>query len=133
MSHVIPQGGGNTMDRFLARARERLVRSRDGLLRRWSEHREGEEALLGVREPDPADAAAAEGGAIPLDSLNENEQAQVAEIDAAMTRLDGGRYGVCEQCEEPIGMRRLEAVPWARRCFTCETEHEKEHRSAHQV
>lgn len=121
------------MDRYLARARERLLRSRDELLRRRSDHREGEEELLGVREVDPGDAAAAEGGAIPLDSLNESEQAQVGEIDAALTRLDEGAYGRCEQCEEPIGMRRLEAVPWARRCFTCETEYEKEHRSVHQV
>jgi DnaK suppressor protein len=121
------------MDRYLARARERLLRSRDDLLRRRGEHREGEEELLGVREPDPGDAAAAEGGAIPLDSLNENEQAQVSEIEAALARIDEGRYGVCEQCDEAIGARRLEAVPWARRCFTCETEHEKEHRSAHSV
>jgi len=120
------------MDRYLARARERLLRMREEMLRRRSDHREGEEELLGVREADPGDAAAAEGGAIPLDSLNENEQARVAEIEAALTRIDEGSYGRCEQCEEPIGMRRLEAVPSARRCFTCETEHEKEHRSVHQ-
>jgi DnaK suppressor protein len=118
------------MDRYLARARERLLRSREELLRRRGEHREGEGELLGVREPDPGDAAAAEGGAIPLDSLNENEQGKVGEIDAALARIDDGAYGVCEACREPIGMRRLEAVPWTRRCFTCETEFEKEHRSA---
>jgi DnaK suppressor protein len=121
------------MDRYLASARERLVRARDDLLRRRGAHREGEGELLGIREADPGDAAAAEGGAIPLDSLNENEQAQVAEIDAALARIEDGTYGVCEDCNEPIESRRLEAIPWARRCFTCETEHEKEHRSAHIV
>ena len=121
------------MDRTLARARERLLRSRDELLKRRGDHREGEEELLGVREPDPADAAAAEGGAIPLDSLNESEQAQVAEIEAALTRLEHGDYGTCQRCEEEIEPRRLDAVPWARRCFTCETEHEKEHRGVHVV
>jgi DnaK suppressor protein len=121
------------MDRYLARARERLLRSREDLLRRRGDHREGEGELFEVREPDPADAAAAEGGAIPLDSLGEGEGARVDEIAAALARIDDGTYGVCEQCGEPIGMRRLEAVPWARRCFTCETEHEKEHRAAHQV
>jgi DnaK suppressor protein len=121
------------MDRYLARARERLLRSREEVLRRRGEHREGEEELLGVREPDPSDAAAAEGGAIPLDSLNENEQARVSEIEAALVRIEEGRYGECERCGEAIGARRLEAVPWARRCFTCEMEHEKEHRAAHSV
>jgi DnaK suppressor protein len=121
------------MDRYLAKARERLVRARDELLRRRGDHREGEGELLAMREADPGDAAAAEGGAIPLDSLNESEQAQVAEIDAALARIDAGTYGVCEDCHEPIGSPRLDAVPWARRCFTCETEHEKEHRTAHMV
>jgi DnaK suppressor protein len=121
------------MDRFLARARERLLRRREDSLRQRGDHREGEEELLGVREPDPADAAAAEGGAIPLDSLSEGERVTVDEIAAALARIDDGSYGVCESCDEPIGMRRLEALPWARRCFTCETEHEKEHRAAHQV
>jgi len=119
------------MDRYLASARERLLRGREEMLRRRGDHREGEEELFGVREPDPGDAAAAAGGAIPLDSLSEGEQARVGEIEAALARIDDGTYGVCEQCGEPIGARRLDAVPWARRCFTCETEHEKEHRSAH--
>jgi DnaK suppressor protein len=119
------------MDRTLARARERLLHDRDVQIKRRGDHREAEEDLLGVREPDPADAAAAEGTAIPLDSLNESEQAQVAEIEAALSRIDAGTYGTCERCEERIEERRLEAVPWARRCFTCETEYEKEHRGAH--
>jgi DnaK suppressor protein len=121
------------MDRYLARARERLLRTRDQLLRRRGDHRAGEEELLGVREPDPADAAAAEGVAIPLDLLNESEQNQVTEVEAALARIDDGSYAVCEECDKPIGTRRLDAVPWARRCFACETAHEKEHRSAHSV
>ena len=43
----------------------------------------------------------------------------VAEIDAALVRLDDGSYGVCEHCGEPIGEGRLEARPAARLCITC--------------
>jgi RNA polymerase-binding transcription factor DksA len=118
------------MDQKHQGARERLLRSRDELLRRRGDHREGESELLEVREIDPGDVAAAEGGAIPLDSLNESEQGQVAEIEAALGRLADGTYGVCEGCDEPLEAARLEAVPSARRCFACETEHEKEHRRA---
>lgn len=121
------------MDQYLMRARERLLRLRDDLLRRRGEHREGEEELLGAREADPGDAAAAEELAIPLDSLNESEKAQVGEVDAALARVDDGSYGRCARCEETIGARRLEAVPWARRCFPCESEHEKERRGAQYV
>lgn len=118
------------MDQFLATARERLIRNRDELLRRRGDHREGEVALLEEREIDPSDGAAAEGGAIPLDSLNESEQSQVAEIDAALARLEAGRYGRCEDCDERLEPARLEVMPSARRCFACETAHEKERRRA---
>jgi DnaK suppressor protein len=121
------------MNLDLARARAHLLRAREQILRRRGDHREGEEELLAVREADPTDAAAAEGGAIPLDSLNETERGQVEEIDQALHRIAAGEYGTCEVCGGPIEERRLEVLPWARRCFADETEFEREHRSAHTV
>jgi len=32
-------------------------------------------------------------------------------------RIEGGTYGVCEVCGEPIGAQRLSAIPWARLCI----------------
>jgi DnaK suppressor protein len=116
------------MNEKLARARARLLRAREDFLHRRGDLRAGEDELLGAREADHVDAAQAEGTAIPLDSLNESEQTLVGEIDAALQRIDGGEYGICEECGEPIEERRLEAVPWARRCFADETAFEKEHR-----
>lgn len=112
----------------LAKARDRLMRLREALLQMRGDHREGEAQLLGVREPDPGDAAAAEGGAIPLDSLNGAEQQHLAEVDDALGRIARGEYGECEHCEEKIESRRLEVVPWTRRCFQCESAFEKAHR-----
>ena len=40
----------------------------------------------------------------------------LAEIAAALTRLEDGSYGVCERCGQPIAAKRLEARPTARRC-----------------
>ena len=54
-----------------------------------------------------------------LDALVSQAQSSLAEIDAAITRLDDGTYGVCERCGEPIGAGRLEARPLARRCISC--------------
>jgi DnaK suppressor protein len=116
------------MNETLARARARLLRAREEVLQRRGDHREGEGELLGSREADHVDAAQAEGTAIPLDSLNGTEQVWVGEIDAALQRIDSGEYGICESCGDAIEERRLDAVPWARRCFADETEFEKEHR-----
>jgi RNA polymerase-binding protein DksA len=46
-------------------------------------------------------------------------KARLTEIDAAMERLSGGSYGVCEDCGSEIGQERLEALPAARQCITC--------------
>jgi DnaK suppressor protein len=45
--------------------------------------------------------------------------AQLREIDAALRRIDDGRYGDCERCEEPINPRRLDANPAVRLCIDC--------------
>jgi DnaK suppressor protein len=44
---------------------------------------------------------------------------RLAEIDAALARLDAGTYGTCEVCGQPIGTARLEARPAARTCINC--------------
>ena len=116
------------MNQQLADVRANLVRARDEVLRRRGDLREEEGELLGVREPDHVDAGTAEGGAIPLDSLNESERGRIEEIEAALHRIDRGEYAICTSCSESIEPRRLEAIPWAERCFPCETEFEKEHR-----
>ena len=121
------------MNDDLSTVRERLVQAREELLRRQGDHREGEGELLGARESDPVDAAQAEGTAIPLDSLGENERQQLDEIDDALQRVRNGDYGRCTECDEPIEERRLSAIPWARRCFGCATEFEKEHRGVNVV
>jgi len=42
------------------------------------------------------------------------------EIADALHRLDQDTYGICMECEEPISAKRLDAVPWARFCVTCQ-------------
>lgn len=41
-------------------------------------------------------------------------------IEAALTRLDNGQYGICLACEEPIAERRLLARPAAEFCLACQ-------------
>lgn len=46
----------------------------------------------------------------------------VREIDQALERIDGGSYGRCARCGEPIPAGRLEALPWADRCVPCSAD-----------
>ena len=54
--------------------------------------------------------------------LNRNtiDMKLLREISDALHRMDIGHYGVCPECEEPISAKRLDAVPWARYCVTCQ-------------
>ncbi|MFN7921178.1 MAG: TraR/DksA family transcriptional regulator [Bryobacteraceae bacterium] len=53
-------------------------------------------------------------------SLNDLEFDLLYEIDTALDKLARGDYGWCDDCGSSISARRLEAMPWARRCIACE-------------
>jgi DnaK suppressor protein len=44
---------------------------------------------------------------------------RIAEIDAAIGRLDDGTYGTCARCGQPVGEDRLAARPTAATCVRC--------------
>jgi RNA polymerase-binding transcription factor DksA len=62
-------------------------------------------------------------------SLREHIEAELAEIDAALARIEAGTYGICEACGQPIEAARLEVIPYARLCIRDQELYELEHRS----
>ncbi len=54
--------------------------------------------------------------------LNRNtiDMKLLREISDALHRIDNDTYGICLECEEQISTKRLDAVPWARYCVTCQ-------------
>jgi RNA polymerase-binding protein DksA len=54
-----------------------------------------------------------------------SEQELLYQIDDALKRLDDGSYGVCAQCNKPIAMSRLKAVPYASMCVACQRTKEQ--------
>ena len=49
-----------------------------------------------------------------------SEQEILYQIDDALKRLDEGSFGLCQQCNQPISMSRLKAVPYASMCIACQ-------------
>jgi len=49
----------------------------------------------------------------------------ISKIDQALTRIELGTYGYCEETDEPIGVRRLEARPIATLSIEAQERHEK--------
>ncbi|MFZ0246349.1 TraR/DksA family transcriptional regulator [Candidatus Binatus sp.] len=60
--------------------------------------------------------------------LIERYEYQLKAIDAALSRLERGRYGICEKCKEEIPIERLKAVPFAAYCIDCQKKRNERRR-----
>ncbi|HEY7458685.1 MAG TPA: RNA polymerase-binding protein DksA [Xanthobacteraceae bacterium] len=107
--------------------RQKLMRWREDILR---ESRETLQHLQNESEnhPDLADRASSETDrAIEL-RARDRQRKLIAKIDAALTRIDDGTYGFCEETGEPISIRRLEARPIATLSIEAQERHERRER-----
>lgn len=55
----------------------------------------------------------------------ELRDAQLRKIRHALSKIDEGSYGACEECALPVGFSRLQARPEARLCINCQTRAER--------
>ena len=55
----------------------------------------------------------------------DRERKLLSKIDEALRRIDEGSYGFCEETQEPIGLRRLEARPIATLSIEAQERHER--------
>lgn len=53
-----------------------------------------------------------------------SEQKVLLEIEDALKRIEDGTYGDCLECDEPITLRRLKALPYAQNCINCQQKRE---------
>ena len=51
-------------------------------------------------------------------------------VNRALEDIDAGRYGICQECEEPIANARLKAMPFTTRCVACQSALEGLRRAA---
>ena len=80
---------------------------------------EGEEVTGSLDTDDLGETASLTLGREIDYSLGENSQTVLAEIDAALQRIEDGTYGTCGNCGKEIAVGRLEAHPWASLCIDC--------------
>jgi len=107
--------------------RRKLWRWRDDILR---ESRETLQQLQTEREhlPDLADRASTETDRSIELRARDRQRKLIAKIDAALSRIDDGTYGYCEETGEPISLRRLEARPIATLSLEAQERHERAER-----
>jgi DnaK suppressor protein len=81
-------------------------------------------------DPNSDDATFAEDAGFADRGRSSEERSQVIavvralrsnlrDVERALAKMDGGTYGTCERCGDPIAVERLEALPWAVLCIGC--------------
>lgn len=96
--------------------RDRLTRMRHQILTRTGAVQRD---LRRKHDPDSQERATERENDLVLEQLDEDGRRELAQIDAALSRIEAGTYGRCEGCGEPIQAGRLEAIPFATRCIDC--------------
>jgi len=109
----------------IAGACDHLKNMRRGLIRELSA-----EMLAKLSEgtgdaKDSADLAADEYERHVNRTLYDRGMGRIAEIDKALKRIDQAGYGVCETCGLEIAEQRLKALPFTRKCWDCQQDHER--------
>jgi DnaK suppressor protein len=100
--------------------RERLVTRRRAVLARYlTERALAEEELGGAPEIEAIENATEQWDASVLARLADADAEALRRIDAALARLEAGRYGTCAVCRSHIDDARLAAIPEAVTCTEC--------------
>ena len=75
---------------------------------------------------DPMDEVTSDEGKTAAFNVSSITADMLSQVRAALQRIDTGEYGICVDCERPIGEKRLEAVPWTPYCIEDQERHDKE-------
>jgi DnaK suppressor protein len=79
--------------------------------------------------PDEMDLASSEYLQSFQFRLRGREKIFLKKIEDALARIENGTFGLCESCDEPISVKRLEARPETTLCIRCKEDQERTERS----
>jgi DnaK suppressor protein len=109
----------------LKRFRNILVEKKDEILKN-AKKTLNEDMTLDVDDlPDEMDLASSEYLQSFQFRLRGREKTFLKKIDHALAKIEAGTFGICEDCEEPISVKRLEARPETTLCIRCKEDQER--------
>jgi DnaK suppressor protein len=101
--------------------KDKLLEAKEAVVNRVQKAEDdGREADSDGEARDLADQASSSYAKELLFRKSSSDRKFLQLIDQALDRLETGDYGECQNCEEPIGLKRIQAVPWARLCIKCQ-------------
>lgn len=109
--------------------RQKLLRWKEELLQESSDTLADIANDGGMQEPDITDRASAETERALEFRTRDRYRKLINKIDSAVSRIEQGEYGYCDETGEPIGVKRLEARPIATMSIEAQERHERNERT----
>ncbi len=106
--------------RRLKAFRDKLLKKKQEILEAYSKNQAYGKEADEQGAQDLADMAASAYTKEFLFSLSNTERDMLHLVDEALGRIDKERYGVCIVCSNAVEKKRLDALPWARHCLSCQ-------------
>ena len=105
--------------------RQKLVSWKKSLLAQSKDTLDELATQGGLNQPDQNDRASLESDKALELRTRDRARKLISKIDEALTRIEEGEYGYCEDTGEPIGLARLEARPIATLSIEAQERHER--------
>ncbi len=83
------------------------------------------DALRELELNDEGDFASVSNDNMVENAIGSQQELELFEIDIALAKIKDGTYGICEMCEECVGVHRLKVKPHAKYCIDCREIAEK--------
>jgi DnaK suppressor protein len=109
----------------LKRFKKVLEQKRDAIINNAESMRADGMILDTADLPDEMDLASSEGMQSFQFRLRGREKSFLSKIERALTKIEAGEFGTCEECSEPISVKRLEARPETTLCIRCKEDQER--------
>lgn len=104
--------------------REKLQEKKEQILETFTKNKNYGKEADGEPSQDIADKAANSYTKEFLFSLSNSERQILQQVDNALSRIQDRNYGVCASCDDSMNLKRLQAVPWATLCISCQEKQE---------
>lgn len=105
--------------------KEQLLKAKEHILENVELASKELDQLQTQENNDDMDFASMRSDAMIEQAVSDQQKSELADIEYALTRIEGGNYHICEMCSEEIGISRLKAKPYAKLCIACRPAYEK--------
>ena len=114
---------------FFARMEKSLVDHKREIVNNLLASNDDFKEIVEAMDPkDLADVASDDMDRKMIEAIGSQDLKRLRMIDAALTRIQHGKYGLCMKCSKKIPHPRLEAIPYALMCVECKTAEERRNR-----